>query len=54
MASGMTEAENAFVLQVAPGAQLKDHRGEIIVHLKHAKMAVDRELTYAIWEWVRI
>ena len=27
------------------------HRGEIIVHLKHAKMPVERELTYAIWEW---
>jgi uncharacterized damage-inducible protein DinB len=27
------------------------HRGEILVHLKHAKMPVARELTYAIWEW---
>jgi uncharacterized damage-inducible protein DinB len=29
------------------------HRGQIIVHLKHAKMPVGRELAYAIWEWDR-
>jgi uncharacterized damage-inducible protein DinB len=30
------------------------HRGEIIVHLKHAKMPVDRDLTYALWEWEKL
>jgi uncharacterized damage-inducible protein DinB len=30
------------------------HRGEIILHLKYAKMPVDREVTYAIWEWEKI
>jgi len=30
------------------------HRGEIILHLKYAKMPVDRDLTYAIWEWEKI
>jgi uncharacterized damage-inducible protein DinB len=30
------------------------HRGELIVHLKHAKMPVDRDLTYAIWEWEKL
>ena len=27
------------------------HRGQIVVHLKHAKMPVDRALGFKLWEW---
>lgn len=30
------------------------HRGQILVHLKHGKMPVDRELTYALWDWEKL
>lgn len=30
------------------------HRGQIIVHLKNAKMRIDPEMTYAIWEWQKV
>ena len=30
------------------------HRGQIIVHLKHAKMPVDKSVGYGIWEWEKI
>jgi uncharacterized damage-inducible protein DinB len=30
------------------------HRGQILVHLKHAGMPVDRAFSYAIWEWEKI
>jgi uncharacterized damage-inducible protein DinB len=30
------------------------HRGQIIVHLKHAKIPVDRALGFEIWEWDKI
>jgi len=30
------------------------HRGEIIVHMKHGKMPLHRDLTYAIWEWDKL
>ena len=30
------------------------HRGQIIVHLKHAGMPVDRELGFALWDWEKI
>ena len=30
------------------------HRGQIILHLKHAKMPVDRSVGYSIWEWEKI
>jgi len=31
-----------------------NHRGQIILHLKYAKMPVDRDLTYALWDWEKI
>jgi uncharacterized damage-inducible protein DinB len=30
------------------------HRGQIIVHLKHAKVPVDRALGFALWEWEKL
>jgi len=30
------------------------HRGQIIVHLKHAGMPVDRTLGFGLWEWEKI
>ncbi len=30
------------------------HRGQIIVHLKHANMPVDRMLSFTLWEWDKI
>jgi len=30
------------------------HRGQIIVHLKHAEMPLDRALGFALWEWDKI
>jgi uncharacterized damage-inducible protein DinB len=30
------------------------HRGQIIVHLKHAKMPVDRALGFELWEWEKL
>ena len=30
------------------------HRGQIIVHLKLAKMPLDRALAYGIWEWGKL
>ncbi len=30
------------------------HRGQILVHLKHGKMAVAREVAYGIWEWEKV
>ena len=30
------------------------HRGQILAHLKHAKMPVDRGVGYGIWEWEKI
>jgi len=30
------------------------HRGQIIVHLKHAQMPVDRMLGFGLWEWEKI
>lgn len=30
------------------------HRGQIILHLKHAKMPVAKEVAYGIWEWEKI
>jgi uncharacterized damage-inducible protein DinB len=30
------------------------HRGQIIAHLKHAKMPVDRTLGFGLWEWEKI
>jgi uncharacterized damage-inducible protein DinB len=30
------------------------HRGQIIVHLKHAGMPVDPKVGYGIWEWEKI
>ena len=30
------------------------HRGQILLHLKVAKLAVDRDLTYSLWYWNKI
>lgn len=30
------------------------HRGQILLHLKHAGMPVDRTFSYSIWEWEKI
>ncbi|HEY1340242.1 MAG TPA: DinB family protein [Bryobacteraceae bacterium] len=30
------------------------HRGQIILHLKNAKMPIDPTLGYALWEWQKI
>ena len=30
------------------------HRGQIITHLKHAKMPLDRMLGFGLWEWEKI
>ena len=30
------------------------HRGQILVHLKHAGMPVDRETAYGLWEWEKL
>ncbi len=30
------------------------HRGQILLHLKYAKMPVDRTFSYSIWEWEKI
>jgi len=30
------------------------HRGQIIAHLKHAKMPLDRMLGFELWEWEKI
>jgi len=30
------------------------HRGQIVLHLKHAKMPVAKEVAYGIWEWEKI
>jgi uncharacterized damage-inducible protein DinB len=30
------------------------HRGQIILHLKHAKMPVDKAVAYGIWEWEKL
>jgi uncharacterized damage-inducible protein DinB len=30
------------------------HRGQIILHLKNAKMPVAREAAYGIWEWEKL
>jgi uncharacterized damage-inducible protein DinB len=30
------------------------HRGQIITHLKHAKMPLDRTLGFGLWEWEKI
>jgi uncharacterized damage-inducible protein DinB len=30
------------------------HRGQIVLHLKYAKMPVDKVLGFALWEWEKI
>jgi uncharacterized damage-inducible protein DinB len=30
------------------------HRGQIIAHLKHAKIPLDRMLGFGLWEWEKI
>jgi uncharacterized damage-inducible protein DinB len=30
------------------------HRGQIIVHLKHAKMPIDAMFGFSLWEWQKI
>src|SRR5262245_44218289 len=30
------------------------HRGQVILHLKYAKMPIDRAAGYALWEWGKI
>lgn len=30
------------------------HRGEILIHLKHAKMPVDKAFGFSLWEWDKI
>jgi uncharacterized damage-inducible protein DinB len=30
------------------------HRGQILVHLKHAKMPVNRDIAYALWQWEKL
>jgi uncharacterized damage-inducible protein DinB len=42
-------AFSAYVL-----AHEAHHRGQIILHLKHARMPVDRDLTYALWDWDKL
>jgi uncharacterized damage-inducible protein DinB len=30
------------------------HRGQIILHLKHAKLPIDKMFGYSLWEWGKI
>jgi uncharacterized damage-inducible protein DinB len=30
------------------------HRGQILLHLKHAKMPVAKEVSFGIWEWGKL
>ncbi len=40
-----------FGYRVAHEAQ---HRGQIILHLKHADLPIDRMLGFGLWEWEKI